>query len=95
LISRPDPDPPDPGGARSLDPPICRRCGACCHYKDAEGRIKKCRFLVYLSVNPPITNCRIYARRLGTIVGRNEIGAIYCGERGAHQNEPGCPYNRV
>jgi hypothetical protein len=78
-----------PAPARSLDPPVCNRCGRCCHYKDPQGIIRKCRYLVQLGSK---THCRIYSRRLGTLVGIAELGPIYCCDRSLHGPEPGCPF---
>jgi len=75
--------------------PVCNRCGACCHFTDPQGIRRACRFLIYLRKDPPSTICRVYKTRLGRCVGIAEFGPIYCAPREAHQNEPGCPYNRA
>ena len=65
----------------------CLRCGKCCFYS-FNGKIKKCRFLIFLSNKK--TSCRIYKNRLNTEIDKG----FYCINR-IEDNRiiDGCPYN--
>ena len=80
------------------DNPVCKRCAICCHYFDVQGVLKRCRYVVRLRGGK--TLCRIYNRRLGTVIGRTmregKILDIMCCKRDkVPYNYPGCPFNKV
>lgn len=76
-----------------MSEPVCTRCGRCCHYMK-NGKLTKCRFLIRLPSGK--TLCRIYKKRVGTILGINDDGnKVMCVPREAlAENYPNCPYNK-
>ena len=50
----------------------CTRCGRCCHY-ELNGVIKKCKHLVRTKDG---TLCRIFHKRLGTIIDKDKEGNV-------------------
>jgi len=76
-----------PDRARSPDPPQCLRCGKCCHYRDKEGKVKACRYLICIGSK---THCRIYRGRLGVQI----YPGLWCCPRSLCLVDfEGCPYN--
>ena len=76
----------------------CNRCGKCCFYpvsKNPDGSLlmKACKNLVQLSSGA--TLCRIYKKRLGAIIGKDNLGRIYrCTMYNSLNAEiEGCPMN--
>ena len=77
----------------------CNRCGKCCFYptgeKTPEGALvmKSCRHLVQLPSGKSL--CRIYKKRLGTIIGKDTEGRVYrCTMYNSLNSEIiGCPVN--
>ena len=70
----------------------CLRCGKCCYYK-IDGKIKKCKHLVKLPNGK--TLCRIYKKRLGTIIDKTKDGKVVrCVLRKDSKFDyEGCPFN--
>jgi hypothetical protein len=74
--------------------PVCLRCGQCCHYEFG-GKVRKCHHLVKLPNGK--TLCRIYNRRLGVVIQKNDDGInhVRCSDRRmVKKNYPGCPFNK-
>lgn len=70
----------------------CESCGRCCHWTDVNGKKHKCKFLVRLSKTRTV--CRIYSKRLGTIIAKDGDKLIGCAMRSQSAfNYPGCPMN--
>lgn len=79
--------------ARHMSEPVCNRCGQCCYYMK-NGKPTKCRFLIKLPSGN--TLCRIYKKRVGTIISINDDGnKVMCVPRIIQIKKcPGCPYNK-
>jgi len=76
----------------------CNRCGKCCFYpiaKNSDGSLlmKPCKHLIQLASGK--TLCRIYKKRLGTIIGKDHLGNVYrCIMYNSLNSEiVGCPVN--
>lgn len=71
-------------------------CGRCCHWRNAQGKLIKCKHLVKLGNGK--TLCRIYHKRLGSRIGtinfEDKRVNVYCIER---EKSPldykDCPFN--
>ena len=70
----------------------CKQCGLCCHFL-ADGKYRKCKHLIKLGNGK--TLCRIYNKRLGTIIYKTKDGQLFhCIDRMQSKVDyPGCPYN--
>jgi hypothetical protein len=77
----------------------CLRCGRCCHYLNKDGKIKPCRYLIFLKNST--TLCRVYKIRLYRIIAKTKIDGfdynVICGRRGIDNTDliKGCPYNEL
>ena len=76
----------------------CNRCGKCCFYpvrKNPDGSLlmKPCKNLIQLPSGNSL--CRIYKKRLGTIIGKDDFGRVYkCTMYNSLNSEiTGCPMN--
>ena len=65
----------------------CKRCGKCCYTKTKKGW-KPCRYLEFLKDGT--TRCKIYWRRLGTLLGRGHECML---RKYVRWDYPDCPYN--
>ena len=69
----------------------CNQCGMCCH-TTVTGKITSCRYLIDLRNGK--TACKIYNRRLGTIIARKGDQVSRCNLRvNGTWDYPGCPQN--
>ena len=76
----------------------CLRCGSCCFTnlaKDGKlypSRKKKCKFMVKLPSGSTV--CRVYNKRLGTVLSEDKFHKTFCGVReGSTFDYEGCPFN--
>ncbi len=70
----------------------CKKCARCCHWKDENGKIVSCSYLL------PNKRCSIYKTRLGKVIGSKLINGkvifINCISRDLIKlNYKNCNYN--
>jgi hypothetical protein len=72
----------------------CLGCGKCCYWKDSTGYTRKCKHLVRINKNKTI--CRVFSKRLGTIIAKEKTFQIRCAMReDSAYNYYGCPLNEL
>ena len=71
--------------------PNCKLCGRCCHHWTDEGTFKPCKYLVKTGDK---TYCKIYQRRLRTVIRTYKYQNVFCIKReDSIFDFKGCPYN--